>query len=144
VALQVLLMAVVLVLGAAGPNWPDSVHYVLGVVGVLMAASGGLLVVLAARSLRSGLTPFPAPSARGRLVERGPYSVVRHPVYLGGLLFFTGISLDASPLALVGTAALALTWALKADVEERFLLARYPAYAGYRERTRYRLVPYVY
>jgi len=28
--------------------------------------------------------------------------------------------------------------------EERFLVARYPGYAGYCERTRYRLVPFVY
>ena len=49
-----------------------------------------------------------------------------------------------SPWALVPTAVLAVVWALKASVEERFLVARYPGYAGYCERTRYRLVPFVY
>jgi protein-S-isoprenylcysteine O-methyltransferase Ste14 len=39
---------------------------------------------------------------------------------------------------------LAVFWALKASLEERLLLERYPGYAGYRERTRFRLVPYVY
>jgi len=39
---------------------------------------------------------------------------------------------------------LAVVWALKASVEERFLVARYPGYAGYCQRTRYRLVPFVY
>jgi len=29
-------------------------------------------------------------------------------------------------------------------VEERFLVARYPEYAAYRTRTKYRIVPYLY
>jgi protein-S-isoprenylcysteine O-methyltransferase Ste14 len=69
---------------------------------------------------------------------------VRHPFYLGALLVLLGWSLVFSPWALVATGALGLVWALKATVEERFLLARYPAYAEYCERTRFRLVPFVY
>lgn len=143
-ALQALLIATILVLGAVGPDWPEAAHFELGVAGVLIAACGALVFALAARSLRGGLTPFPAPSTRAELVETGPYRFVRHPLYSGGILFFTGISLDASPLALAATAALALTWALKCSVEERFLLVRYPGYADYRSRTRHRLVPFVY
>jgi protein-S-isoprenylcysteine O-methyltransferase Ste14 len=33
---------------------------------------------------------------------------------------------------------------MKASVEERLLVARYPVYTEYCERTRYKLVPYVY
>jgi len=101
-------------------------------------------VVYAARSLGPSLTPYPRPNDVGSLVERGPYRVVRHPVYLGGVLFFAGFSLALSPLALVGTAALGLLWGLKASVEEGFLRARYPEYVRYCERTRFRLFPLVY
>jgi cystathionine beta-lyase/cystathionine gamma-synthase len=73
-----------------------------------------------------------------------PYSVVRHPIYSGGILVFTGISLALSPWALAGTAALAVLWALKARVEERFLAATYPGYEDYSTHVRYRLVPFVY
>jgi protein-S-isoprenylcysteine O-methyltransferase Ste14 len=69
---------------------------------------------------------------------------VRHPVYSGGILVAAGIALALSPWALLATAALAVVWALKASVEERLLADRYPAYAEYRERARYRLIPYVY
>ena len=69
---------------------------------------------------------------------------MRHPVYSGGILIAAGISVALSPWALVATAALAVVWALKARVEERFLRERYPAYAAYRERVRHRLIPYVY
>ena len=99
---------------------------------------------MAGRALGAGFTPFPKPADEGQLVEDGPYRVVRHPVYSGGILFAAGIALALSPWALVLTAVLAAVWALKARVEERFLAPRYPGYAEYCTRTRYRLVPYVY
>ena len=144
VALQSVLVAVIVVLGVAGPAWPSAAHWPLKVVGVLLTVAGAVVMVLAARALGSGFTPFPRPRDPGRLVDTGPYAVVRHPVYTGGILLFTGISLELSPWALVGTGALAVLWALKARLEERLLAARYPAYAEYRARTPYRLVPFIY
>jgi protein-S-isoprenylcysteine O-methyltransferase Ste14 len=142
--LQSVLVAAIVVLGVAGPAWPSSAHWPLKAVGALLAVTGAVVMVMAARALGAGFTPFPRPSAVGRLVDTGPYAVVRHPVYTGGILLFAGISLALSPWALVGTAALAVLWALKSHLEERFLAARYPAYAAYRARTRFRLVPYLY
>lgn len=144
VALQFALIAAVLAVGLLAPGWPDGARWWLKGAGVLLVFGGAFLIVLAGRALGSGFTPFPKPAEEGRLVDDGPYAVVRHPVYTGGILFAAGISLALSPLALVPTAALAFMWALKARVEERFLAARYAAYADYCNRTRYRLVPYVY
>ena len=144
VALQFAFFAAILVLGVAGPGWPDSARWWLKGAGVLLAFAGAFVIAKAARALGSGFTPFPKPAATGELADTGPYAVVRHPVYSGGILFAAGISLALSPLALAATGALALVWALKARVEERFLAARYPGYAEYCTRTRYRLVPFVY
>jgi protein-S-isoprenylcysteine O-methyltransferase Ste14 len=132
------------VLGVAGPGWPDSVRWWLKGVGVLLVFAGAFLIAMAARALGAGLTPFPSPAEGADLVEDGPYAVVRHPLYSGGILLFAGISFALSPWALVGTAALALLWALKLRVEEHFLLARYPSYGDYRLRVCYRLIPFVY
>ena len=144
VALQSALVAAIVVLGVGGPAWPSAAHLPLKVMGVVLAVAGAVVMVLAARELGSAFTPFPRPSDAGRLVDTGPYAVVRHPVYTGGILLFAGISLALSPWALVGTAALAVLWALKSRVEERLLSARYQDYVGYCARTRYRLVPFVY
>jgi protein-S-isoprenylcysteine O-methyltransferase Ste14 len=144
VALQFVLLAAVLGIGLLAPGWPDGARWWLKAAGVLLVFAGGLVIVMSARALGSGLTPFPKPAEAGTLVEAGPYAVVRHPVYTGGLLFAAGISLVLSPWALAATAALAFVWALKARVEERFLRERYPAYDEYCSRTRYRLVPFVY
>lgn len=144
VVIQFVLIAAVFVLGLLAPGWPDGARWWLKGAGALLLFGGALVLALAGRALGSGFTPFPKPAEAGALVEEGPYSVVRHPVYSGGLLVASGISLALSPWALVPTGALAVVWALKASVEERFLAARYPGYTGYCDRTRYRLVPFVY
>lgn len=142
--LQFALMAAIVVLGVAGPSWPDGARWWLKGAGALLVFAGAFVFVAAGRALGSGLTPFPRPPADGELVDTGPYAAVRHPIYSGGILLFAGVSLALSPWALAATGALAVVWALKARVEERFLMERDPAYADYRSRVRFRLVPFVY
>ena len=107
VALQFVLMLAILVLGVVGPGWGDARWWFKGA-GVLLVFAGALVVAKAGRALGSGFTPFPRPAEEGVLVEGGPYAVVRHPVYSGGLLFASGISLALSPWALAATGALAV------------------------------------
>jgi len=84
--------------------------------------------------------------ARGqRVVDTGPYAVVRHPMYASALLYLLG-----TPLALgsyLGFAGLAfmlpfLVWRL---LDEEHLLRReLPGYAEYQRRVRWRLIPRVW
>ena len=72
------------------------------------------------------------------LVERGPYRLVRHPIYSGLILALTAASLElARPVGFLGTALLCLGFWMKARLEERFLSAELGegAYADYRRRT---------
>jgi protein-S-isoprenylcysteine O-methyltransferase Ste14 len=142
--LQFALIAAIIAVGLLAPGWPDGARWWVKGAGVALLLAGALVLVSAGRALGSGFTPFPKPAEGGALVEEGPYAFVRHPVYSGGLLVAAGISLALSPWSLLLAAALAVVWALKASVEERFLTARYPGYADYCSRTRYRLVPFVY
>jgi protein-S-isoprenylcysteine O-methyltransferase Ste14 len=76
-----------------------------------------------------------APTEDHRIVDTGPYGIVRHPVYAGLLLaaFATAIGrLEAIAGALVLIAAISL----RAKLEERFLRRDLgdEAYAGYRRR----------
>ena len=72
------------------------------------------------------------------IVERGPYRLVRHPIYTGLIssAFALAIQIgETGPLA--GAALLALGFFLKARLEERFLAEQLGqgAYADYRRRT---------
>ena len=105
------------------------------VLGVIPAALGLVLAVWAGRSLGRSMTALPVPKDEGRLVQEGPYRYLRHPIYVGAVLFFGGLSLVFSVYGLLLTAVLALFWVAKARKEERHLLERFPEYAGYRRRT---------
>lgn len=80
------------------------------------------------------------PEVRG-LVTRGPYRLVRHPVYLGEFGACAGLVL-ASPSRwnLGAAAAFAAAQATRIRLEERALLAEIPEYADYAAQTP-RLLP---
>lgn len=141
---QFAVMGVVAGLGFVPPHWPHGAHGVLSAAGAVLAVAGGGIAVWSSRLLGRGFTPYPKPLPAGELVDAGPYRVVRHPIYAGGLLFFLGYSLYASVPALAATGALGVVWALKARVEERYLRERFREYEEYAGRVRFRLAPFVY
>ena len=81
------------------------------------------------------------PDVRG-LVTRGPYRLVRHPLYLGELTASLGIVLGAQRWApAFGAWLVCLSLQLvRTGYEERSLRAEFPEYAPYAERTK-RLIP---
>ena len=140
---QFVLMAAIVAAGLVPPDWPGGAQRPLAVVGAALAVGGGAFAVWSGRALGRALTPFPRPVAAG-LVTTGPFAVVRHPIYLGGLGLFGGYALLTSIPALALTGALLALWAGKVRVEERFLADVYDEYPAYCERVRRRLVPFLF
>ena len=80
-----------------------------------------------------------------RVISTGPYSLVRHPMYVGILIMVMGVPLALGSwwgLLAVVPIKLALVWRL--IDEERFLAKSLPGYAEYRTRVRYRLMPFIW
>jgi protein-S-isoprenylcysteine O-methyltransferase Ste14 len=80
-----------------------------------------------------------------RVISTGPYSLVRHPMYAGGLLVLLGIPVALGSWwgVLIAVAIMpALIWRL--IDEERFLASRLPGYTAYQQQVRYRLIPGVW
>jgi protein-S-isoprenylcysteine O-methyltransferase Ste14 len=72
-----------------------------------------------------------------RIIETGPYAIVRHPIYTGVLVAALATAAEkATGFALVGFAMLVAGYVLKARVEERFLRRELDAdaYDSYRRR----------
>lgn len=80
-----------------------------------------------------------------QLVDRGPYAVVRHPMYTAVLLMFLSV-----PLILGAWPALPLFCLFpyilvkRIENEEQVLRTGLPGYADYTTRVKYRLIPLVW
>ncbi len=80
-----------------------------------------------------------------KLVERGPYAFMRHPIYTGHLLIGLGTAIGSGLLvAFAGLASLAIGFWIKLNQEERLLLRGFPdEYPAYKARVK-ALIPYVF
>jgi protein-S-isoprenylcysteine O-methyltransferase Ste14 len=72
-----------------------------------------------------------------RVIDTGPYGIVRHPIYTGLLLaLYATAAAKGTALGVAG--AVVMTWGfwVKARLEERWLVQELPAgdYAAYRRR----------
>ncbi len=80
------------------------------------------------------------PEARG-LVTRGPYRLVRHPVYLGEIVALAGLTIAApAPVHVAMLAVFVLAQSVRMRLEEAALTEAFPEYVAYAARTS-RLLP---
>jgi len=77
-----------------------------------------------------------------KVIDSGPYAIVRHPLYLGGLIMFIGVPLAlGSYWALVPMAVATVVIIVRIVLEERTLREELEGYKEYAGRVRYRLIP---
>jgi protein-S-isoprenylcysteine O-methyltransferase Ste14 len=117
------------------------------VVGSMAAFDGIAIRAAAMRTLgeRYGLSVENLAGLNG-LVVSGPYGLVRHPGYSGLLLFFAGAAcLSGGVIGLTFVVPLAFGVVARIRYEEPLLVEEFgQAQTEYRQRVRWRLVPFVY
>ena len=80
-----------------------------------------------------------------KVISSGPYALVRHPMYIGWLVTFSGVPLALGSwwgLFTILPVTLVIVWRLLD--EETFLAGNLPGYSEYQNRMRYRLVPFIW
>jgi len=83
--------------------------------------------------------------ASQKVIDTGPYAYVRHPMYAAAIWLFVGMPLALGSWWSIGLIVLVvpvLLWRLLD--EERILDRDLPGYTEYKQRVRYRLIPYVW
>jgi protein-S-isoprenylcysteine O-methyltransferase Ste14 len=76
------------------------------------------------------------------VVQDGPYRIMRHPGYAGGLLANLAIPFMLGTIwALVPAVIITVVLVIRTSREDRTLQDQIPCYAEFAERTRYRLIP---
>jgi protein-S-isoprenylcysteine O-methyltransferase Ste14 len=104
-------------------------------IGWTLELIGFVIVILGFRGLGPSLTANPVPLKSGKLVTKGIYRRVRHPIYLGLILATLGmVIVNGSIVKLVFWLPLVILLVLKIRFEEALLVSKYSDYKKYKEQ----------
>jgi len=144
VALQSVLLVVIFATGWLGPVVEGPARWVLFAIGLVPLFSGLGLFAWGFRWQGRQFTTMPRPRASARMLDDGPYGLIRHPMYGGIVIASFGAALvTASPMTLFFAFVALVFFSLKSRREEAWLEEQFPDYPAYRARTR-RLIPFLY
>jgi len=116
---------------------PDRIY----LVSTMLAAGGTSFALYSALNLGRSLSMM---SEARRLVVRGPYALIRHPLYLGEGIVLIALTLQFFSLwALLILALQCACQVIRMNNEEQVLARTFPQYKGYMAQTA-RLIPHVY
>lgn len=127
----------------AGYGW-SSVPFLLEAVG-FVGVSFSLVVVFLVMKENAYLFRTVKVVEGQKLVTTGPYSFVRHPMYAAFMILFFYFPLAlGSYYALIPGTLLAFLLIIRTHLEDKTLHKELKGYIEYAQKTRYRLLPYVW
>ena len=113
-------------------------------IGLLIEVTGLGVRAWSMRTLRASYSRTLKTEPDQKVIEAGPYGLIRHPGYLGSLMTWTGFALTTRNMPVVGgLAALFAVYRYRILAEEEMLARDLTGYAEYALRTK-RLVPFVW
>ena len=130
-------------LGASA--FPRQLRFSLFAVGISLLLLGSLLRRYCWRTLGEFFTGDVRARRDQPVIRSGPYRLVRHPSYTGGMMMFIGIGLSLGnwiSVALLAFSTVAL-YSYRVSVEERALLETIGEPYGVYMKERKRFIPYV-
>lgn len=116
----------------------------LAAVGVFLLAYGFIIWAMASNPFFSATIRLQE-DRKQRVVASGPYAWMRHPGYLGAILFQTSTPIVlGSVWALIPALIASVLMVVRTALEDKTLRAELKGYEKYAQRVRYRLLPGVW
>jgi protein-S-isoprenylcysteine O-methyltransferase Ste14 len=121
---------------------PESVWF--GVVGLVSTVIGIAVAIWARIILGTNWSAVVTIKQGHQIIRRGPYAVIRHPIYSGGLLALLGTAIAFGEIrGLIGFTLIFIAWWMKSRLEEAFLEEQFGAdYTRYKREVK-GLIPFV-
>ncbi|MDH5385538.1 MAG: isoprenylcysteine carboxylmethyltransferase family protein [Candidatus Aminicenantes bacterium] len=127
-------------------NWTGDVHIIINIAGLVLIFSGSMIFTWSMVSNKFFSTLVRLQTDRQHtVVTEGPYNYVRHPGYLGYIIFTL-----ATPIALgtfwglVFSGIIGVLLIIRTVLEDATLKKELPGYAEYTENVKYKLIPFLW
>ncbi len=115
-----------------------------GAAGVLLCGTGISLSMLSRRTLGKNWSGPVTLKKDHELIRRGPYKLVRHPIYFGSLVSLTGSAFTTAELrGFCGVIIVFYSLLKKIEEEKNLLATHFKEYAEYSVHVK-RIIPFVY
>jgi len=140
-------LAIFIVAGLdARHGWSPRVPLMLQVAALVAAAVGNLISIWATAVNRFYSRWVRIQKERGHVViSDGPYRYLRHPGYLGQIIFSLASTLALGSLwALIPGSLFAMLLVVRTALEDRTLQDELDGYKEYTQRVRHRLIPHIW
>ena len=113
--------------------------------GLLMELAGGVLAIWAVALMRSNANVAPIPKQNGLLITKGPYKIIRHPMYTAQVIAVFPLVLEHNtPCRVAALIILIVTLLYKLHYEEKRLINHFgQPYEDYQKVSK-RILPFIY
>jgi protein-S-isoprenylcysteine O-methyltransferase Ste14 len=124
-------------------GWKPEFTLAVQITALVLGLLGVSLATWAMAANRFAIVYVRIQKERGHtVVTTGPYRFVRHPFYVGTIIFSLAVPVTlGSPWALITGGLTSLLFVVKTMAEDRMLYKNLKGYREYTERVRYRLLP---
>ena len=127
-------------------HWSPDFHWSICLLGIVLTASGQLLFLIAQKQNRFFSSTVRIQTERGHTVcETGLYKIVRHPAYLGSIIQSIGFPLLFGSLwSIIPVGLLIILFIIRTALEDRTLKNELKGYIEYSDKTRYKIIPFIW
>jgi protein-S-isoprenylcysteine O-methyltransferase Ste14 len=127
-------------------HWSPDFHWSLCIAGIILTITGQLLFLIAQKQNKFFSSTVRIQTNREHTVcETGLYKFVRHPAYLGSIIQLLGFPLLFGSLWSIIPICLSIVLLVtRTYLEDKTLKNELKGYEEYSDKTRYRIIPYVW
>jgi len=127
-------------------HWSPQYHWSFYILGIILTALGQLLFLIAQKQNRFFSSTVRIQTERGHTVcETGLYKMVRHPAYLGSIIQSLGFPLlFGSRWSIIPVALSIILLVTRTYLEDKTLKNELQGYLNYSQKTRYKIIPFIW
>jgi len=127
-------------------HWSPDFHWSIYLLGIILTILGQLLFLIAQKQNKFFSSTVRIQTDRGHIVcESGLYKMVRHPAYLGSIIQSLGFPLLFGSLwSIIPISISIILLITRTNLEDKTLKKELKGYPEYSNKTRYKIIPYIW